>query len=49
MTGGHLVPENDPVGQPRKPCELTIIIIIIIIIIILLLLLLLLFRVKVPG
>ena len=19
MTGGHLVPENDPVGQPRKP------------------------------
>ena len=25
MTGGHLVPGNDPVGRPRKPCELTII------------------------
>ena len=46
MTGGHLVPENDPVGQPRKPCELTIIIIIIIIIIIVIIII---FRVKVPG
>ena len=34
MTGGHLIPLNDPVGRPRKPSELTIIIIIIIIIII---------------
>ena len=29
MTGGHLIPLNDPGGRPRKPCELTIIIIII--------------------
>ena len=30
---GQLVPGNDLVGRPRKPCKLTIIIIIIIIII----------------
>lgn len=47
MTGGHLVPENDPVGQPRKPCELTITIIIMIIIIIIIIIII--FRVKVPG
>ena len=27
MTGGHLIPLNDPGGRPGKPCELTIIII----------------------
>ena len=27
--GSHLLPGNDPVGRPRKPCELTIIIVII--------------------
>ena len=47
MTGGHLIPENDPVGQPRKQCELTIILITMIIIIIIIIIIL--FPVKVPG